>query len=322
MGTKAWWSCQPRAVQCAPPVARVTLILNPVSGKGRARRAAPDVRTALETAGHVVTVLTTDRTGAARRHAVQALRDGCEALVTLGGDGTLSEAVDGVLSSGPWPEALTVTPLPLGTGNSFVRHFGPQTGDWRAALAALIRGERRWVDAARVVMADGAVRHMVNVFGTGFMAHAADTGNRRFKWLGGSRYTAGVLWQVARLSVPRTVVSLEGPDAQTIDRPATLVAVCNTQWTGEDMWIAPRAEAADGLFDVLVVGPLTRFELLRLFPKIFKGTHVNDPAVACYRASRIGIEPRSESPLLIDGEVLGRTPATVDVLPRAVQIAL
>ena len=303
-------------------MARITLLLNPVSGKGRARRAAPDVRAALEAAGHTTTVLTTDGMGAARRLALDAAQGGAEALVTLGGDGTLSEAVDGVLAAGRWPDGLTITPLPLGTGNSFVRHFGPKTGEWPAALAGLLAGRRRWLDAACVEAEREPVRHMVNVFGTGFMAHVADTANRRFKALGGASYTAGVLWQLARLSAPRTALTLEGFEGRLPDAPLTLVAVCNTQWTGEDMWLSPHADPADGLLDVLTLGPLSRLELLRLFPKIFTGTHLSHPAVTCHRAREVRIAPRAPSPLLVDGEVLGATPVTVRILPGAFQAAL
>ena len=88
------------------------------------------------------------------------------------------------------------------------------------------------------------------------------------------------------------------------------------------MWISPSADASDGLLDVLTVAPLSRTELLRLFVKLFKGTHVEHAAVTCYRATRVRIEPSRTSPLLVDGEVLGRTPVTVEVLPRAVQVAL
>lgn len=301
------------------------MILNPVSGKGRARRAAPEVRAALESAGHSVTAVTTDRPGAARALASRALDDGCDALVTLGGDGTLSDAVDGILRRATWPAGLTVTPLPLGTGNSFVRHFGPRSGEWRPALDGLLSGRRQWIDAARVTSTDTAgepARHMVNVFGTGFMAHVADVANRRFKPLGGASYTAGVLWQLTRLSAPRTVVTLDGPASVALHAPLTLVAVCNTQWTGEAMWIAPKADAADGLLDVLTVAPLSRIELIRLFLKLFKGTHVDHPAVTSYRTSRVRIESQITSPLLVDGDVLARTPAIVEALPHAVQLAL
>jgi diacylglycerol kinase (ATP) len=303
-------------------MARVTLILNPVSGKGRARRALPEVRTLLEAAGHSVMLLTTDSPGAAGPLAVQARDNGCDALVTLGGDGTHSEAVDGLLAAGPWPDRLTITPLPLGTGNSFVRHFGPKTGDWQRAVSGLLADRRQWLDAA-IVEPDGApARHMVNVFGTGFMAHVAHVANRRFKRLGGAGYTAGVLWELARLAAPNTALTLDSDAPEALEAPLTLVAVCNTQWTGEDMWIAPSADPADGALDVITLGQLTRLALLRLFPKIFSGTHLSHPAVRSLRARQVRVAPRDSSPLLVDGEVLGRTPVTVRVLPRAFQVAL
>jgi len=114
-------------------------------------------------------------------------------------------------------------------------------------------------------------------------------------------------------------------DSQTGDEGEnrlTLVSICNTQWTGENMWIAPTADPEDGMLDVVALGPVSRLELVRLFPRIFSGTHLAHPAVRSYRATRVTIEPEEPSPLLLDGEVMGRTPVDVDIVPRAIQLAL
>ncbi len=101
-----------------------------------------------------------------------------------------------------------------------------------------------------------------------------------------------------------------------------MVAVCNTQWTGETMWIAPRASASDGMLDVLTLGRVSRLELIRLFPRIFSGTHLNHHAVTYEKARSILIEQHVPGPLLMDGEVGGLTPVSVAVVPRALIVAL
>ena len=302
---------------------RALVIANPCAGAGRVRALTGDVLAALRQAGADAKLQTTEEPGHAARLAARAAADGLDALVCLGGDGTVNEVVDGVLGAGPWPAGLRLGPLPLGTGNAFVRDFGLRSGQWREALDRLIAGATRRIDAAVARPDSGPARHFVNVFGSGYMARVADVTNRRFKALGGSGYTAGVLWELARLAAPPTRLTLHGPDGEaTIEAPLAMVAVCNTQWTGETMWIAPSAAPTDGVLDVITVGNVSRLELVRTFPKIFKGTHLEHPLVSAYRATRIRIEPTVDSPLLIDGEVIAQTPVTVDVLPAALTVAL
>jgi diacylglycerol kinase (ATP) len=306
-----------------PDGLRAALIVNSRSGRGRAVAALAEVQSVLSSAGYLVTVLRTAGPGGAEALGAAVVES--DAIVTLGGDGTISEVVNGVLSRGAWPDGTALVPLPLGTGNSFVRHFGAATGEWKRALDGLLGGRARRVDAGRVTWTEnsrGRSRYFINVFGTGFMAQVAEVTNRRFKWLGGRGYVAGVFWELARLRAPSTRLTIEGPAAEGRVEPLTLVSVCNTQWTGEKMWIAPEAEPGDGLLDVVTVGQLTRAELVRVFPRIFDGTHVTHPAVRCCRATRVRIDPGIGGPLLIDGEVMGSTPVEIEVVPAAVRVAV
>jgi diacylglycerol kinase (ATP) len=303
--------------------------VNPRSGRGRALAALPGVSEALARAGYTLEVRQTR--GPRHAEALAAAARGADTIVTLGGDGTVGEVVNGVLGQGAWPDHLALSPLPLGTGNSFVRHFGPFTGDWRGALGGLLEGRGRTIDAARVTWGTRDVtggarvwgsRILVNVFGCGFIAQVADVTNRRLKALGGRGYAAGVFVELARLGAPETRLTLDGPEKRTLAEPLTLVSVCNTQWTGESMQIAPGADASDGLLDVVTVGQISRPELVRVFPRIFDGSHVTHPAVRIARAARIRIELARPGPLLIDGEVTGTTPVEIEVLPAAVRLAL
>jgi diacylglycerol kinase (ATP) len=100
----------------------------------------------------------------------------------------------------------------------------------------------------------------------------------------------------------------------------TLVGMSNSQWTGDGMWIAPRADVSDGKLDLLTLAPISRLELIKLFPRIFSGTHLAHPAVKAATARRVTIAPSKPGPLLADGEVFGTTPVTVEVLPGALSM--
>jgi diacylglycerol kinase (ATP) len=306
---------------------RVTLIVNPEAGHGRTRRLAGPIAGELRRLGAEVDVRWTERRRHASELARQAVQNGTSIIAAAGGDGTLNEAVSGLLEEGSWPAGVAIVPLPVGTANSFAREFAVHTGHWQEAIRRMLDGRRRQVDAARASFQDpfGVERslYFVNMFGTGFIALVAETTNRQFKFLGSLGYSAAVFWQLARLSAPLTRLEMYGPTGAITDcRQLVLVAVSNTQWTGDRMWIAPQADPTDGLLDVLTLTPVSRIELIRLFLRLFSGRHLSHPAVLAYRVQRVTIAPQSPSPLLLDGEVLGSTPVSVSILPGAVTVAL
>jgi diacylglycerol kinase (ATP) len=149
------------------------------------------------------------------------------------------------------------------------------------------------------------------------MAKACDLANRRYKWMGSASYSWAILPELARLRAPMTRLTLDGGERE---EPLALVAVCNTQHTGGAMRIAPAAVADDGLLDIIALRDVSRARLLRLFPKIFGGSHVDEPDVLVARAKRIRIEPAEPSPLLGDGEVYGATPVDIECLPRVLRL--
>lgn len=315
------------------PAVRVAVIVNPCAGHGKAGRLAPKIIQALHDLGSSPTVYWTERPRHASDLARRAVEDGATVLATLGGDGTLNEVISGLLSDGPWPPDVAVAPIPVGTANSFTRDFGILNGQWQESLQRLHAGKRRSIDAARVTYrdADGTARtaYSVNVFGVGFMALVADATNRQFKALGSFGYSAAVFWQLARLSVSPTHLELrrsgtgdETEETQVCQLPLILAAVCNSQWTGDRMWIAPQADPSDGVLDVLTLGAVSRLELVRLFLRLFRGAHLSHPAVNVFRAQEVAITPSTPSPLLIDGEVFGSTPVIITVVPAAVTVAL
>lgn len=289
------------------------LVYNPAAHGRRGASLVARAQRLLRERGIETELHATARAGDAARLCERLAREGAARILVAGGDGTLSEAADGVLRSGRAPEMGF---LPAGTGNSFLLDFGLTTVE--AAVARIASAAPRPLDAG-LARWSGGERHFVNVFGTGFLARVCDYANRNLKPLGAAGYSVGVFPELARLRAPRTRLALDGV---AHDGEFALVGVCNTKHTGGRMRIAPDAQPDDGLFDVVALRRVSRGRLLQLFPKIFDGSHVREPDVLVRRAARVVIEPAEPSPLLGDGEVYGATPVTVEMRAAALRCLL
>lgn len=301
--------------------APLPLIFNPRSAGGEGDLRMRAAVAALAVHNVQVEPVPTAGPGGATPLAERLAREGHATILAVGGDGTHNEAAEGVLRSG---KAATLGLLPGGTANDFLSDLGvADVNDAARRIGAGIGAttggkpaEPRAIDAALVRYAGGE-RHFINVFHTLFAARVGAIANRRFKWMGPAGYKAAVLSGVATLRSPATKLVVDGKE---LDEPLSLVAVCNTRHTGGKMDMAPMAVPDDGLLDVIALKKIGRVALLRLFPKIFPGTHIGHPKVIHLRGKRIEIRPAEVGPLLFDGEVDGSTPCTIAVKPRALQI--
>lgn len=305
--------------QAGPPASddAVPLIYNPVAGGGRGHLRFRQAEALFALRGIAVQAIPTQRPGGATQLADDLCRDGHRLLYVMGGDGTLSEASEGVLRGGHRP---VLGFIPSGTGNDFLRDFG--STDTAHAIDRITMGRARAIDAAVARFDQGGrpcVRHWINVFGTGFAAQAAELANRRMKWVGRHAYNLAVVVRLLRLGAYPTRLVLDGQE-HTGDHP--LVMVCNSIHTGGAMQMAPMARTDDGLLDVLTVDAVSRRELFRLLLQVHDGSHIRHRKVHFHRVRSIRIEPEVPLPLLVDGEVLGDTPVEIDVLPGALQVLL
>jgi diacylglycerol kinase (ATP) len=290
---------------------RAPLGFNPRAGHGRGARLAKAAQKALALEGVPTDAVPTFAVGDASPLVERLALEGHERILVLGGDGTLSEAADGALRSGRAP---MLGFLPGGTGNSFLRDFDLlRVGD---AAARIARSSGRFVDAARVEW-DGGARHFINNLQTGFGALVADITERRLKRLGSVSYAAAVPLALRSLSSPMTRLELDG---EVVEEKLALIAICNSKRTGGAMLMAPLASMDDGLLDVVALREVGRGGLLRIFPKIFDGSHMADPKVFSARAKDVRIAPAEPSRILGDGELFGATPLRARVLPRALRL--
>ncbi|KJY46417.1 MULTISPECIES: diacylglycerol kinase [unclassified Streptomyces] len=299
--------------------AEITLLVNPTAGRGRGAHAAQPAASALRAAGFSVrTVLGADAADALSRLRT-AVREGTGAVIAVGGDGVVSLAL----------QALAGTLVPLGvvavgTGNDFARAMGLPVGEpaqaGRLAAEALKEGRIREIDLGRVSRA-GAGADGGTWYGTvlcsGFDSRVNDRGNRMRLPAGRFKYDLAILAELAAFRpFPYRITLDDGP---VIETEATLVAVGNGTSYGGGMRICADAVPDDGLFDVVVVGDCSRATLLKVFPQVYKGTHLGHPKVTVHRAAKITLEAAGIT-AYADGEPLGPLPVSADCVPGALRL--
>lgn len=291
-------------------------VVNPAAGGGVCGKRAPAAVARLRQAGLSVDVLETTRAGEATGIVRDALARGRRHFIAVGGDGTSYEIVNGIMDAGTVAgDKPSLGMLPLGTGNSFLRDFTDRGSEY--AIEALIAGKSRPCDVIRCTHARGAL-HFINIFSIGFVADVGATRNRRFPALGEFGYTLSTVLGVATLHpyvFPMTI------DGQPEDRePLTFLSFNNSRFTGGKMMMAPDANTRDGLLDVIRVGRLSRIGLLRTFPKIFSGTHVQHPAVRCFQTPGLDLRLDDDIDVMVDGEMVRINPRRLEVVPGALDV--
>jgi len=294
-------------------------ITNPTAGGGRCRRRAEQALDDLAARGINIVRHTTDHPGHASELAAQATQQGHTHLIALGGDGTTFEVLNGALRKGgavrPDSERVKIAILPLGTGNSFLRDFDATT---ETVVEAITHARTRPCDVARIAHRDGET-FALNLVSVGFVADICTTANRRFKRLGQSSYALGVIFELARL---RPVVIPVSVDGVRDDSPMTFLSINNSQFTGGSMHMAPDANTSDGMLNLVRVGPLSRGALLRTFPKIFRGTHTQHPAITSCGARAVTFHEASPLDVMIDGEVVRLALTSIEVVPHAIDLVV
>lgn len=289
---------------------RVQMIVNPKAGRGRAMAAALAAETEFHAAGWQTDLAHTSAPGDATRIAREAA-NACDLLVACGGDGTLCEVLNGTQGSDT-PVAF----IPAGTGNDFTRTVGLPTTP-REAARQIVAGQSRRLDLMRL---DTPAMFAINIIGIGFDAMVAARMNRHTRVGGGAlSYLAAVMIELARLRPVRLRLRV---DEETWEGPALLVAIANAQSYGGGMRIAPDACVDDGLLDVIIVEPMGRLSFLRTLPRVFKGTHLQHPAVSCRRGREIVVESDVPVPVMVDGDLKATTPLRVTVAPGAAHLWL
>ncbi len=284
---------------------RAVLVVNPIAGRGRGIRAAADAAKVLREYEWSTQTVHTSGPAHATELASRAAAD-ADVVVSVGGDGTLSETLSGLLAS-KTPCGL----IPCGTGNDFARFVGIRPGA-RAAAAQIAHGAAWPIDVASV---NGGQSHFVNVLGIGFDAAVAARINRRRRVSAGLwAYMPAILSEVACRSHLQATVEVDG---RRFEDEWLLVAVANGNAYGSGFRIAPEACCDDGLLDVILVRGSGRMEILRNLWLARHGKHLTHPKVQMIRGRRIRIHTQRQAPVMVDGDVSLHTPLEIEAVPGA-----
>ena len=290
---------------------KVAVLINPTAGAGRGAKAAGPALARLRERGLDVRELVgTDGPDAARL-AAQAVRDGVDALVVVGGDGLVALALPAVVGTD-----IPLGIVPAGTGNDHARAYGLPRGNPREAADVIADGHVRAVDVGRIDAA-GTTTYFGGVMAAGFDSLVNDRANR-MRWpRGRARYNLATLIELIHLRpLPFRLVLADGT---VIEQNVLLAAVGNTGSYGGGMRICPDADPADGQLDITVVRAMPRRRVVRFFPTIFKGTHVEHEGIDTYCTSSVRIEAPGIR-AYADGEYVAPLPVDVGVEPGALRV--
>ncbi len=296
------------------------IIVNPVSGGGRARRRWPQLAAALARHGVEHDAEVTSSAGHAVQLAQQAIASGHRRLLALGGDGSFNELVNGLVAQQEVPlETVLAAVAPLGTGNDWAHAMQvPDNPDLLAA--AMARGRSRRVDLgiaeARGAAGDGPRRLAFhNNAGAGINAEAL-----RLTPRGGPRalaYLIGLARALVSYKAPRFEVSADG----RLQSGRYLIALAAIGYFyGAGMRLAPGAQLDDGFFDLVLVEAMSIMQALRRLPKLFNGRLGTDPAVHTVRCRSVTIHATPACGLEVDGQNFGSTPVTLTLRPGALNV--
>jgi diacylglycerol kinase (ATP) len=290
---------------------RATLIVNPHSGRGAAARVAGTVANTLRAVVPGLLASVSADAASTSRLAAQAAQRGDDVLAVLGGDGTAGLAAAAVAGT-----ATALAVLPAGTGNDLATALGIPADPVNAArhvAQALSSGRRRRIDLGRV----SGAGCFTTVLCTGFDAAVSARANA-MRWPAGPRrYDLAVLAELVALA-PRPVRVRVGET--DVELEAILVAIGNGSSYGGGLRICPDAALADGLLDVIVIAATSRRRLLRVFPRLRVGGHLDEPEVTVLRGASVHIDGDPGWPVYADGEPHGTLPVTVHCEPGALTV--
>jgi len=298
---------------------RLVVAINPTASFGRGKHVGPKAVEVLRALGHDVTALEEPNFALLLKRGRKAVAKKPDALLVVGGDGMVNLGTNLV--------AKTTVPLgiiPSGTGNDMARGLGIPFSDTDAAIASIVRGlsrPPRAIDAGKVSYVDdatgsSATRWFACVLSAGFDALVNERANLMSWPKGPSRYTVALIIELLRLRPIKYKLTI---DDEVIETTGALISVGNNVSLGGGMKVTPDALVDDGLADVLVVEALSRLAFLRVFPRVFSGTHVSDPRVTVYRGKKIRIESDGIT-AYADGERFAALPIDIKIVPGVLNI--
>lgn len=282
---------------------KLKVILNPYANRWGAQAQVPAVHAAFARVGLTCDLSLTTAPEEAILSARRAARDGYEAVVAAGGDGTVSEVVNGLIQAAGDGPTVPLGVLPIGTGNDFSDMNGvPRNLNEAAAIIAA--GKTRQIDAGRV-----NTRYFGNNCALA-MEPMVTIENVRMRRLSGNiRYVAALIKSLLKLQAWQMHIRWDEGEWES---PTLLLSVCNSPRTGGVFYMAPPAKTDDGLFDLVFVPEIPKWQVLAILPRLFKGTHLAHPLVEHARTRTLFVESNPGTPIHADGEVIAESERRVE----------
>ncbi|HEY80215.1 MAG TPA: diacylglycerol kinase family lipid kinase [Anaerolineae bacterium] len=291
------------------------IILNPYANRWGAKRRAPDVRRILDALAYDYDWVETEGPGHGMELAREAATQGFDPIVAAGGDGAISEVVNGLVEDGDVAQA-TLGVLPLGAANDYAYQLGIPDDDLETACRLLVEARHvRTLDLGR------ANQHVfMNDFIVGLGAIANMEAAKIQRIHGETRYILGAVKAILKAQWP--TVGFRWDDGEMPKRPILMSYISIGYRTGGVYFFSPRAQQDDGKIDFLTADARSRLGVFKLLPKTMKGTHTHEPGVYYHQCTWVAIESDDPLPMLVDGEIKSDFPTEVDVrvLPGAIRV--
>ena len=286
-------------VQEAKPV----VIVNPAAGRGRTAKIVDDIRDAFGEEAESWAWYTTVKPGQAEQIATAAAQSGAPVVIAVGGDGTVYEVVNGIYDSG---SALGI--IPTGLSNNLAKALNISE-DYKEACKVITEGDTINIDV-------GAIKGTKTGGGRAFLVQAG-AGFNAWASMGDSKALGGTLPALTKFK-PFTLTTTE--NTVTRKQEATFIAMVNAPTAAGSLRVAPRAILNDGILDVCLLGNVNQLQLMTLLPQLAKGKYVQHPSLKMSKTSMMEIDATPAQPLVIDGEILGTTPATIWIVPNSLPV--
>jgi diacylglycerol kinase (ATP) len=289
---------------------KILLVINPKAGNGKAGRKSTIFLKAADELGITTTIVNTSGEGKMLKEIEEAItNERFNALIAVGGDGLVHSLLPIAVSS-----KLPFGVIPAGTGNDFARSVGGFHLPISQLLKSIMQDSYTSIDLMKIKSAE-ASSLSAQILSLGFDALVNERANTFRHLKGRAKY---VLAMVRELSFFKPQLFTVTVDGVAHERRAMLIAVANGPNYGGGMKIVPQADHSDGLLDVLILNKVSTFELLRVFPKVYKGSHINHPAIELIQGSSIHVDAQAKA--YADGEFVGDLPIQIDVAPHALRV--
>ena len=283
------------------------LLCNPTSGGGRGGKIKEQVISHLQSQEIDFLDLSGVNADVAKMNLKALDLERISNLIVIGGDGLVHLAIQKLARS-----AVPLLIIPAGTGNDFARSLGLNINQPLENLSLLNEMKSTGVDLGLV-----AGEYFAQILSTGFDSLVNERANQMRFIRGRMKYNVAIA-QVLSTFKPRSYSFRV--DEVHLESKAMLIAVSNGKSYGGGMMISPMSDLQDGYLDVMILGPVSRFEFLRVFPKVYSGSHINHPAVKFLKAKNVAISANAVA--YADGERVGDLPIEVSIVEKCLRVLI